>query len=181
MIIAPFFAQWDQTHEALQNGHSDLKDFKSEQGLLEDASAGAAPCRYRESLHFDHATREIRHSQNAPAGDTLAPDWVSAIDELERNVGRLEAQMKASKVARAPVVFGSTLIGSPLGATQDLSTLHAKRLMVTFDETDELAQDQEIESAAQARRLHHEPPSIVTRKTRARRALLHYSASARRH
>ena len=36
---------------------------------------------------------------------------------------------------------------------QELTALHAKRLMVTFDESDELAQDQEIESVAQARGL----------------------------
>ena len=31
--------------------------------------------------------------------------------------------------------------------------MHAKRLMVTFDESDELAQDQEIETVAQVNRL----------------------------
>ena len=56
--------------------------------------------------------------------------------------------MKASKSAIAPVAFGPTLMASSPGTGQDLSALHAKRLMVTFDETDELAQDQEIESAA---------------------------------
>jgi|MDSW01.1.fsa_nt_gb hypothetical protein len=67
--------------------------------------------------------------------------------------------MKASKSAIAPVAFGPTLMASSPGTGQDLSALHAKRLMVTFDETDELAQDQEIESAAQARRLHSTPSS----------------------